>query len=663
MLTSISSFGHDVLVDVILVGFQGLGLPALQRLFSTASNSHWNAHQIFGLDGVPLNVTNHLLFSVSRASQQLQADIDSARRAGVLKARSIPELSMPSHEGDSHLLLIDPQPIADLLAADYKRRGVNGAAIYVLDEPAETNNNIKRANDDDSQDNDDDDDLPLFAYFDDQPFINENIRHTEHPCPYSTSAGHRGSTDPRLIWIDLAAGPLRYGPSSSGTGTVTHVTFPSAFEEVLHTTEKPASAAEEKRVWVERSEFLVSLAVLLQKTAQQLLVPSVYRASPSAMQMRPWESLRFKLYWVREVPPARLDDQEVVARFNASIVEELIAEELGWFDDLPVHFDMRERATPLGGVFELSYAYFESLRTTTNAHGDLERHLDGAALHRHLRKWLGLDSHKPVDDHKAVVPIFLFDFLSPSVTLFESKQRLQVFDDMAVLLRFPSGKITYPLKCESRIVSTSGNEIMRPLLSALLTTGWNIAPIDQFWDEAHSRPAQEYLWAVSRTPFGEMSNALTLSFYHADLAKRNHIYTRVSSQQRRLLAHLRPLSLTGFHLHDLLPTRRFELYTQRWNVLLFKLQQASVFLSMQNYASALKFVRSAEHDTIVIEGLLREARASIQTSLTCDRRTTAGASAQPLARTGWFDVFFGPVLSFFLVAFLATRLYSSRAKN
>jgi len=66
--------------------------------------------------------------------------------------------------------------------------------------------------------------------------------------------------------------------------------------------------------------------------------------------------------------------------------------------------------------------------------------------------------------------------------------------------------------------------VRRPLLAALLQTGWGVAPSHIGWSAAHNATATDLTWLVGRTPFGPYSARAELSFALRDAAARTPLH-------------------------------------------------------------------------------------------------------------------------------------------
>ena len=148
-ISSLSSrllqFQHNLLIEVRLVGFEGVPLKGLQTIFDALPQDH----PIYGLDGHRLNTSVRVLYSVSRAPKQLLNAIDEIRKVQFEQPED-EKWTITSHE-DTELLLISPTEIHATLVEEYRNRGSRGVVIYIIDEAIET-------------------DYPLFAYIPDDSY-------------------------------------------------------------------------------------------------------------------------------------------------------------------------------------------------------------------------------------------------------------------------------------------------------------------------------------------------------------------------------------------------------------------------------------------------------------------------------------------------------------
>ena len=76
--------------------------------------------------------------------------------------------------------------------------------------------------------------------------------------------------------------------------------------------------------------------------------------------------------------------------------------------------------------------------------------------------------------------------------------------------------------------------LARPLLAAVLQTGWGVAPSSERWSAAHMRSVSNLLWSVGRTPFGPYSLRADLSFALRDAASRVPLHALASEIMREV---------------------------------------------------------------------------------------------------------------------------------
>ena len=95
-------------------------------------------------------------------------------------------------------------------------------------------------------------------------------------------------------------------------------------------------------------------------------------------------------------------------------------------------------------------------------------------------------------------------------------------------------------QCQGMAISLHADSLARPLLSALLQSGWGIVPTGTTWSAAHNATVTRLLWSSAHTPHGPYSARATLSFAQRDAAVRAPLYARITealAEVRQLAAH------------------------------------------------------------------------------------------------------------------------------
>jgi hypothetical protein len=398
--------------------------------------------------------------------------------------------------------------------------------------------------------------------------------------------------------------------------------------------------------------------------------------------MKPWRKALLRMFWVREIP-STLDPMDTTSfysdhvLFNSSEIEHLLNQELVHLPGLSLQFELKKPGLRFDSDWELYLAYIESVVHVSSNTGHTESFISPKKMHARLQQWFqrkreaiinepgSSRAYRDAPEH-VVLPVFVFDYAVSSPITFEGRLTHAIFDDMIIVLQFHSPNrpisLALPYKCEQLMPSFSAANITRTLFGAILSHLWNLVPLHEFWDAAHDKPGVDFLWAPNPSPLAVMSNAVELSFFHAEIAQRNLLLSRLTYIQNTLAAHLQPLSSSGFHLHNLLPADAFHHFLHRWNLIELKLLEFSAHLSVRKYNNALRFLSSLSYDIEAIVPLLQEARSRILHDFVCP--DSAPAQASLINETSLvIDVIFGPFLTIGLIVFLLYTQLSRKQKN
>ena len=173
-------------------------------------------------------------------------------------------------------------------------------------------------------------------------------------------------------------------------------------------------------------------------------------------------------------------------------------------------------------------------------------------------------------------------------------------------------------QCQGMAISLHADSLARPLLSALLQSGWGIVPTGTTWSAAHNATVTRLLWSSAHTPHGPYSARATLSFAQRDAAVRAPLYARITealAEVRQLAAHF---SEFGKTIDEVLRPAEHLTFLRRLNLLAYKLQRVRSFLSLQNFRHAQYYVLSTRHDLRAMRTVLEQAGAMLKAGLVCD---------------------------------------------
>ena len=173
-------------------------------------------------------------------------------------------------------------------------------------------------------------------------------------------------------------------------------------------------------------------------------------------------------------------------------------------------------------------------------------------------------------------------------------------------------------QCQGMAISLHADSLARPLLSALLQSGWGIVPTGTTWSAAHNATVTRLLWSSAHTPHGPYSARATLSYAQRDAAKRAPLYARITeafAEVRQLAAHF---SEFGKTVDEVLRPAEHLTFLRRLNLLAYKLQRVRSFLSLHNFRHAQYYVLSTRHDLRAMRTVLEQAGAMLKAGLVCD---------------------------------------------
>jgi hypothetical protein len=581
------------------------------------------------------NISAHLHFTLSWADESLARDLEKVRDDALRQLGDDAERSdeigftgrIPSHEG-GWLALIDGAAVQRRLETDAGLRGSDAAVLYVLAllDADET-----------------------YAYGD---------AADDMSCPTTMYAAATPSS-PRVAWVDLAAGPLRYGPRNGGAGTVTHTIMPYLS---MQPTMKTASHAvedddDDDDETVQRRDFMAQVVAYVERSAQRLLVPPMMFAPSERRALA--RSVVFDVVSVLQDAPGVAQQHQ---QFST-------AEVLRAINSLPPVLGhtvrIKSQQLRLGDNNFLSLAYVSALRTSLGhrrggaAAGSSDTLvLDSRIFHSVLQRYLryrqltkGELRERAADRSEMLVTVFVFHLHAAAHSsasaplLFDGVHQAMAFDDMVIAVETSDGErrsasgtraafAPSAVQCESRVPFFVAGDATRALVGAMLSTGFNVAPTHRFYDVDHARVDDDYLWAPSPSVFGPMNADIAVPWHVADAAARNVVFERVVSVQRRVRAIVAPLR--AHPLGALLGQADLDSFAQRWNMLAFKLERVAQHVAMHHYSNAIRYIIVIEHDLAAIERLAATAKRNIQIGFVCSSGGAGqeGASEQSVPMRG-----------------------------
>eukprot|EP00850_Spirogloea_muscicola_P012412 SM000080S22927 [mRNA] locus=s80:167969:177407:- [translate_table: standard] len=578
-LRSLLNLEVAIAVDVKLVGFDNefgddvrLKESDLMK-YLDALNKQLRVNVVHGEShSLPLRLK--LMYSVEKAPKQLAITLADALKIHI-------DLVNISNRTDDDGLLSLPSVVLDKHLPEFDRAvgNYNLYIIHLREMPAK------------------------YAYHSTQR--NAKLRHTYCPGPLSTGRG-------RYVWIDLGAGPVTCGPLVRGEGFVTESSFP-----------QPRSYT----VAQMQGSFQADLASTIWGVTQHLFSPPMYHY--------PIPSLTNTEIHLVRMQERDVDLPEVSAIIDWRQIEsEMMAQFPGWIMKLPgQRIAFKGHSLHFSACAFCTAAYSRALKTSSEGQldekGNLQTHdyLDSVELHDLLADfWPEIKSSGHIDDplylraeipeSGRVIPVFLFDFDGDYPLLLDHTEQAVAFDDMVIAVRTKPANVSTYFECNGKEVNMDVGDVTRPVLAAILQSGWGVSPTHTIWSEVHNRTIDDYRWALGQTPFSPIGDLSSLTFVQRDAALRNQLYTLLNQTVSDVSDTLIAVKAYGGEEVLLRPHKRVE-FTQRWNVVHHKLLKATASLSILNFDVAYFYLRSVRHDLDALHILLQQSAADVHTQLTC----------------------------------------------
>ncbi|KAK9272899.1 hypothetical protein L1049_003278 [Liquidambar formosana] len=428
----------------------------------------------------------------------------------------------------------------------------------------------------------------------------------------------------RYLWIDLAAGPVDYGPALSGDGVLPRGEF------------HPLAAAH-GRVKSEKA-MLADLASLVYSAYQVLLVPSlripVILDNSLIVQF-------IHVYGSAGKDSNGLDWKMIEKTFMDEVNDDglLLRDQSLSFRTYEVSF----AECPI-----CSFAISRSINSYTsrflfdNYTLIVSEYLDSKRLHQILlesaeefRKVAGF----PEEEFGRVLPVYVFDLDYNTLLLLDRYHQSVAFKDMVIAVRTKNTQTVSDYSCNGRPVFTQTRELERPLIGSILQTMWGVSPTHLSWSARHNSTLVDYTWSVGQTPFGPFSEISSLSFVQKDAARRNVLLTALNYTITSAVDVLESIVAHGGDRKLLRQNRHVE-FIQRWNLFKYKLDKAVSALSHLDFELALYFLRSADHDLYAIHSLVYHASQELEASLVCFKDPPFPWASVSVAVVGFFALFY-----------------------
>ncbi|KNA11203.1 hypothetical protein SOVF_137360 [Spinacia oleracea] len=404
----------------------------------------------------------------------------------------------------------------------------------------------------------------------------------------------------RYIWVDLAAGPLDYGPGLSGDGVLPR----GEFHPLAAFHGKPKS---EKAV-------LADLASLVYSAYQVLLVPSLRIPVPFENAL--------VVQFIHVVGSDSNDHNSY--GLDWKMIENVLNDEGLLFGDQSLSFKKYEIKYKECALCSFAVSKAKSSYTSRFLFDNytliVNEYVDSKKLHQilsdsadELKQLAGIHEE---DDFKRVIPVFVFDLDDNTLVMLDRFHQSVAFKDMVISIRTRNTQTVSDYTCNGRHVFTQTRELERPLIGSVLQSMWGVSPTHLIWSPRHNTTLLDYTWSVGQTPFGPFSEISSLSFVQKDAARRNVLLTSLNYTISSAIEVLESVKAHGGY-QRLLKGHQITEFSQRWFLFKYKLDKMISALSHLEFELASYYLRSSEHDLYAMHSIIYRASQELDASLVC----------------------------------------------
>ncbi|XP_039143521.1 uncharacterized protein LOC120280672 [Dioscorea cayenensis subsp. rotundata] len=413
---------------------------------------------------------------------------------------------------------------------------------------------------------------------------------------FSKCLGSLYAGSDRYLWIDLAAGPVDYGPALSGDGVLPR----GEFHPLATLTGRPKS----------EKALLADLASLISSAYKALLVPSL--RIPVFFE----NSLLIQFVHVHGDirDPSGLDFGAIEKRLKGS---DLV------FKDQTLRFrsySVKYSECPICAfAVTKSTNFYTSRFLFENYTMIVSEYLDSKRLRQILsdsgdefKRAAGIED----EGYGKVVPVYVFDLDYDKLLMLDRFHQAVAFRDMVIAVRTRSSQTVSDYSCNGRHVITQTRNLERPIVGSVLQSMWGVSPTHLSWSPEHNNTLVDYTWSVGQTPFGPFAESSSLSFAQKDAAKRNVLLTSLNYTISSAIVVLQSMAAHGGDQKLLTKNRHLE-FVQRWNFFKHKLDKVIAAMGHLDFEKAMYFLRSSDHDLYQIHTIIYQASQELEASLVC----------------------------------------------
>jgi len=436
-------------------------------------------------------------------------------------------------------------------------------------------------------------------------------------------------TKQRFLWLDISTKQSSYGPHSFGEGMVAPFTIPNIrnyhnipFQQV-------------------KKNLLVDIVSFIEKTCEFLLGAS-FQFFPAPLANATVTQAQILLVVIHDhaVSPNMKTDL-----FDWEHIQSKI-QQITQISGQSVTFNRVDLSLLTCAHCEAAFSY--SVKNALGEKQKIERYLDSSELHFWLQKFHHKITNQYLTSDSLTLPIYLFDISESEVLLLDKLHQSVAFSDMVIGIQTQSGFIFTDMNCDMEPLWGRSDDATKSVLGSILNTGWGVTATHQIWSNIHQRILSDYTWSIVNSPFEPFGSHAGISVAHQDTATRHILYSEIHflfEDVNNLFSHFLEF---GRELDETLSPSENLQFLRRWNLLQFKIEEASKLLSLQDFQGALSFVKTMSFDVEALHKLIHSAGRRLSWDLLCSQSPSKPTFSDLVARTMWWCFIVSPLILVFL---------------
>lgn len=418
-------------------------------------------------------------------------------------------------------------------------------------------------------------------------------------CP-----GQLWVSDKPYAWVDLTANTSRYGPGTGGKGQVFSHSVPRLDQY-------PATRRHQA--------ILPDLAALSWSACQHLVWPPLQTSD-----LPVYREVHVQVMYIYQTllrPLATVDISHIRSQLEGLGQKVVVEEHMVSF----AHCDL------------CVTAYTRALKSHTGRAPGREfrvessHFLDTSELQHWLgkyRDWImaeaGLKTENPREAAVHFLPVFVYQLRNKNeVVMLDGWRQAAALEGPLVVAVQSAGDspeiMASHFWCQEQNVRRDVNSVTQAVLAAVLQAGWGVADTSLSWSPASGQEFN-YLWSLGQSPFSPLSTLSSISFAQKGAAMRNLVMVAINDSLSDAIEVLEGVvSLGGGRpVSSFLTERQQRNFHMRVALLEYKLDQSLNLMQLRQYATALNYATSMEHDARALLQLGKRLSRAVESELKCE---------------------------------------------